>query len=258
MTDFLKKLFSSETFGPKLYLFNIYHILLLLIVFGGSLLFAYLTRKKSQETKKKIVDIATLIMIILYFLDFFIHPFMTGEDKLIVDKLPFHLCTGAGILIALSRLFPRQFAKFRTSFAVLGLIGGMMYLTVPTALDDEFILCYRSLQTIIYHGLLFFIGVTAISYDDIKIEYKYIYREAIVLVIMDLISIFANRAYGGIRGDNYDWFFSTGSSFGVSPYLMPFVMFAILFAQCNAIYLINFGVRKLFAKCRAKKQLAQE
>ena len=256
MSEILKKIFSNDTFGPKIGLFNIWHILILLLVVVGSFVLAYLLRNKSEETKKKILDIMTLVLVALYFFDFFIHPFMYGEDKLIVDKLPFHLCTGGALLIGLSRLWPKVFEKYKTSFVVLAFVGGMMYLTVPTALDGEYLICYRSLQTIIFHGLLFYIGIFSICFNDIKLEFKYIYRIAIVAAIMDLISVFANRAYGGIRGEGvenyYNWFFST-EFLGINQYLMPFVIFGVFFVMSVLIYLINFGVRKLIAKINAKK-----
>lgn len=254
MTEVLKTIFKSDTFGPIVQLFNIWHILIMLVVFGGSLLLAYLLRNKSEASKKKILDILVIVLIGLYFGDFLVHPFMTGHDALIVDKLPFHLCTSACILIALTRIFPNTFKSFKGAFVILGMIGGLMYLTVPTALADEYLICYKSLQTIIYHGLVFLIGVLSLSFGEVTPSFKTIYREAIVIAIMDIVSIGANHAYGGIKGEGqtYDWFFSTGKSFGVNEYLMPFVMFFILMGMVASIYGIYFLVRYLINKKQNK------
>ena len=246
MTEVLKNIFKDDTFGPKITLFGFWHLLILILIIGASFAISILLRKKSKETKSKIVDISVIVLIALYFGDFFVHPFMTGEDKLIVDKLPFHLCTGACILIALTRIFPNKLRFMRTASIILGMIGGLMYLTVPTALDGEYLLCYRSLQTICYHGLLMWIGISALVFEDIVPSFKTIYVEAIILALMDIISIGANYAYGGIQGvgETYNWFFSMGL-FGLDKSIMPFVMFAVLMAMVAIMYLICFVVKKI-------------
>ena len=258
MTEVLKNIFKDDTFGPKVQLFGIIHILMMILIFGGSIVLGYFLRNKKEETKKRILDILAIVLVGLYFSDFLVHPFMTGQNALIVDKLPYHLCTSACLLIALTRIFPKTFKAIKTAFVILGMIGGLMYLTVPTALDGEYLFCYRSLQTIAYHGLIYCYGILSIFLGDIKIDIKKIWHEAVVIAVMDLISIGANHAYGGIKGEGetYDWFFSTGKSFGVNEYAMPFVMFGILLAMCFAIYGIYYLVLYV-AKKHAEKKTAE-
>lgn len=258
MTEVLRNIFKDDTFGPKVQLFGVIHIILMVLIFGGAIALGILLRKKDEHTKKIILDVMSAVLVILYLGDFFVHPFMTGADALIVDKLPFHLCTAACWLILLTRIFPKQLASFKTAFYVLGMIGGLMYLTVPTALDGNYLICYRSLQTICYHGLVFFIGVFSIFFEESKIEIKNIWHEAIVIAVLDLISVGANFAYGGIKGEGqtYNWFFSHDFYPVESPVLMPFVMFGVLMVMTLSIYGIVY-LTKFIAKKVNEKKTAQ-
>ena len=258
MTEVLRKIFGDETFGPKVSLFGPIHIIMMVLIFGGAILVGYLLRNKQEKTKKLILDIMVIVLVGLYFSDFLVHPFMTGRDALIVDKLPYHLCTSACILIGLTRVFPKQFGFFKSSFVILGMIGGLMYLTVPTALDGNYLICYRSLQTIIYHGLIFWVGIFSIFFGDIEISIKKIWKEAIVIAVLDLISVGANFAYGGIQGEGetYNWFFSHDFYPVTSPVLMPFVMFGVLMVMVLAIEGIYYLVLFISKRIKEKKNPA--
>ena len=253
MRDFFLKIFSNEIGGPDITLFGFFHILYFLLIVGGTFLLNYLIRNKTQEQKKKVLDIMSLILVILYLGDFLVHPFIHGEQALNVDKLPFHICTCSCILIAITRIFPNYTKRIKTAVTVLGLVGALMYITCPNGAvgPGTKAFSYVIIQTFIYHGILFAYGVTAIISQDVQVEYKKIYVEAIIIACLDLIALGANAAYSS-EEHHYDWFFVTGSSFGVSPYLMPFLIFIIIFAMCNAIYLITYGVKKIIEKKKLK------
>ena len=254
MRDILLKIFSNEIGGPDITLFGIFHILYFLIIVIATYLLCYFTAKKSQETKKKILDIMAIVLIGLYLSDFLVHPFIYGENSLIVDKLPFHICTLSSIMIAITRIFPNHTSKIKNAVTVLGLVGALMYITCPNGAvgPGTKAFSYVILQTFLYHGLLFAYGVFALVSGDVVLDYKKIYVEAILIASLVLIALGANAAYS-TPDHHYDWFFVTGSSFGVSPYLMPFLMLVIIFAMCNAIYLIYFGVKKIITKKQNKK-----
>ena len=250
MREVLINIFKDDTFGPDITLFGYMHIIYFLIIMGFAFFMAYHFRNKSEETKKKILDIFAIILVCLYLGDFFVHPFMNNNDALVVDKLPFHICTIACPLIAITRIFPNRTKHIAHAVPILGLVGALMYITCPNGAVGEGVkaFSYRMLQTFAYHGILFTYGVLTLAYGENKLEYKKIYVEAIMIASLVLISLGANAAYAIPGVSHYDWFFTTGSSFGVSPYLMPFVMFVIIFAMCNAIYLIYFGVKKIILK----------
>ncbi len=250
MRDILINIFKDDTFGPDITLFGIFHVLYFLIIMGVTFFFAYHFRNKNDDTKKKILDIMAIIIVVLYLGDFFVHPFMNNEDSLSADKLPFHICTIACPLIAITRIFPNKTKAISHAVPILALVGGLMYITCPNGAVGEGVkaFSYRMIQTFIYHGLIFTYGICTLAYGENKLEYKKIYVEAIMILALILISLGANHAYSIPGGHHHDWFFTTGSSFGVSPYLMPFLMFVIIFAMCNAIYLIYFGIKKLIQK----------
>ena len=251
MREVLINIFKDDiSFGPDITLFGYMHIIYFLIILGFTFFMAYYFRNKDDATKKKILDIYEIVIVCLYLGDFFVHPFMNNENALNVDKLPFHLCTIACPLIVITRVFPNHTKHIAHAVPILGLVGSLMYLTCPSGAvgDGVKAFSYRMIQTFMYHGAVFTYGVLTMAYGENKLEYKKIYVEAIMIALLVLISLGANSAYSIPGGHHYDWFFTTGSSYGVSPYLMPFIMLVVIFAMCNAIYLIYFGVRKIILK----------
>ena len=174
MRELLLKIFSNNVGGPDITLFGLFHILYFLIIIGSTFALCYFTFNKSKETKKKILDIMATILVCLYLGDFFIHPFIHGENALIVDKLPFHICTISCPLIAITRIFPNKTKHIQHAVPVLGLIGSLMYITCPNGAVGEGIkaFSYVILQTFMYHGLLFAYGVMTLTTGENKLEYK--------------------------------------------------------------------------------------
>ena len=250
MRDVLINIFKDDTFGPDITLFGVFHILYFIIIMGFAFFMAYHFRNSESEKKKKILDIMAIVLVCLYLGDFFIHPFMYNEDVLNADKLPFHICTISCPLIAITRIFPKKTRYIQHAVPVLALVGALMYVTCPNGAVGVGVkaFSYRMIQTFIYHGLLFTYGVCTLAYGENKLKYQKIYVEFILILALTVLSLIANHAYSIPGGAHHDWFFTTGSSFGVSPYLMPFVMIVIIFAMCNAIYLIYFGIQKLYLK----------
>lgn len=250
MREFFVRLFRDDTFGPKVGIFNIWHILVLLVIFGFTLFMALKFKNKDKKVKIRILDILSITVISLYFLDFFIHPFENNDNALIVDKLPFHLCTAAGILVAFTRLFKEKTKKWYHAPAILGLVGALMYITVPTGVDGCFLFCYRTLQTLLYHGALFAYGVLAIVYGDVELKFKRIYVEAVIIAIQIVISLIANAAYSIPDEHSYNWYFTKGGIFGlpIPDIAMPFIIFVVFMAMCCAIYGITYLVKYIVNK----------
>lgn len=261
MRDFLVKLFRDDTFGPVIDIFNIWHIIVMLVMIGFTIFMIYMFKNKDAKVKNRILDIYSISIIVLYFLDFFIHPFMEDNNYLIVDKLPFHLCTSAGILIAITRLFREKTKKWYHAPAILGLIGSIMYLTVPTGVAGDKLFCYRTIQTLMYHGALFTYGILAMAYSDIKPSFKTIYVEAVIIAIQIVISLFANAAYsipdGRSDAHGYNWYFTKGGIFGlpISDVAMPFIIFAVFMIMACMIYGMYYLVIYLNNKLKDKKTI---
>ena len=251
MREFFVNLFRDDTFGPDIRLYNIWHILFLVIVLGSIIATCIFTYKKSEETKSKILDVLAIIIICLYLGDFFVHPLMNNENSLIVDKLPFHLCTSASILICITRLFPDKFKRLYQVVPVLGMIGAMLYIFVPTGVDGCKLFCYRSLQTLAYHALLFSYGIFSIVYKSVNMEWKNMITVSILVVVQIIISLIANNVYS-TADHHYDWYFTTGS-FGIPSKLMPFAIFVCFVGQFAVVYALVLLIRYLINK-RSKEE----
>lgn len=252
MRDLLLKIFNNDIGGPEFNALTIWHILFFLIMAGVTIFMALFFSKKEEKTKKLVLDIYAIVIIGLYLSDFLVHPFMTGENALIVDKLPYHICTVSAILIAITRIFPNHTKHIQTAVPVLGLAGALMYMTYPNGVGG-YVFSYKVLQTMLYHSCVITYGVCTMAYGFVKPDFKKIYVEAIMIAALVLISLGANSAYA-TEDHHYDWFFTTGSSFGMNKYAMPFIIFAIFMAMCASIYLIYFGIKILIEKKKNKKQ----
>lgn len=252
MREVLLQIFSNDIGGPEIDVFNFFHILYFFLTMATTFCFAFFFRNKDEAFKKRVLDIYAFVIVGLYLGDFFVHPFMTGENALIVDKLPFHLCTISAVLIAITRLFPKQTKVIKNAVTILGIVGALMYITYPNGAvgGGTKAFCYKILQTFLYHGCLVTYGVLAMAYGECKLEYKKIYIELIMICSLTLISLGANASYSSTE-HHYDWFFTTGSSFGMSPYVMPFIMIVIIFAMCNAIYGLYFLFKYLINRKKA-------
>ena len=164
MYEFMNKLLSDKDNGVFVFkAFSLCHLLYLAIIIAGIALTIYLYKNKSQEQKNKLVDFTVILALCLYIADFFLMPF--SERAIDIDKLPFHLCTSMSIMCVLSR-HTKVFAKYKTSFSIMGLIGAVMYLSYPAGVAEADGYSYRIVQTVIYHGLMLAQGVFAIAFKD--------------------------------------------------------------------------------------------
>ena len=250
MYAFLQWLFSYEEGPIALSVFGIWHFIYLILIFGFIIVTIYLARKGNDKMKKRIIDLTINAAFILYILDFFIMPFSYGYID--IDKLPFHICTLMGVMCFVSRN-NRFFSKYKTEFTMLGLIGALMYIVYPSGVADGkvFPFSYRIMQTMIFHGLVVAHGIFALSFGDVKLEWKKIYKELYVIVFIAILAVVANNLYSGTVGDyshNFNWFFVSQDPFGIfpehiAPYVMPFVMVAVIFLMDVLIYLIYFKIK---------------
>ena len=111
---------------------------------------------------------------------------------------------------------------------------------------------YRVIQTLLYHGLMVLYGVLTLTYDNVKLEWKNIYKELITIVLMTIWAILGNAIYNNdVRV--YNWFFVVQDPFNFLPnnitsYIMPFTMIIVIFLVNTLVYLIYFAIKKIFKK----------
>ena len=205
--------------------FGIWHILYMLIIFGLIMTMVLLLKNKTENTKKKAINLTIDVVFGLYILDFFLMPLAYGSID--IEKLPFHICTISCVLCFLSR-HNKFMSKYKLQFALLGLIGNIIYVIYPAGVGWYQIApySYRVIQTLLYHGLMTLYGILTICYDDEKLSWKACYKELTMIVLLTLWALLGNTIYNNeLR--IYNWFFVIQDPFGlfpenIAPYIMPF------------------------------------
>lgn len=270
MFEFLRNLLSDKDNGILTFeAFSLCHILYLLLIIGGIVLVMFLFKNKSQEAKHKLIDFTVTLALCIYIADFFLMPFSYGYID--IDKLPFHICTLMSIMGVLSRR-TKIFAKFKTAFTLMGLVGAMMYILYPAGVPASDGYSYRIVQTVIYHGLMIAQGIFAIAYNDLDLSWKSIKYDLIAILSLTAWAMIGNTLYSGVITEacdcvegctnvitiyDYDlnWFFVKHDPLYIIPdeidiYFAPFIMIFAIFGMCALIRFISIKVLDVFEKRR--------
>ncbi len=253
MYEQLNAVLSDQKGGVIFTCFGIWHILYMLAIFGMILLVVQLASGKSRAVRQRIIDISICLAFGLYIADFFLMPFAYGEID--IEKLPFHMCTAMCVLCFLSRK-NAFLGKWKTQFAVLGLISNLIYVVYPAGVGWYQIhpLSYRTVQTLLFHGAMTAHGIFVLALGEESLQWKKCYRELLIIVAMVLWALLGNTLYNGTAGDYshyFNWFFVTQDPFyllpkNVAPFVMPFVMILVMFTATQLVY----GVYYVFKKKR--------
>lgn len=253
MYEQLNAVLSDQKGGVIFTCFGIWHILYMLAIFGMILLVVQLASGKCRAVRQRIIDISICLAFGLYIADFFLMPFAYGEID--IEKLPFHMCTAMCVLCFLSRK-NAFLGKWKTQFAVLGLISNLIYVVYPAGVGWYQIhpLSYRTVQTLLFHGAMTAHGIFVLALGEETLQWKKSYREFLIIVAMVLWALLGNTLYNGTAGDYshyFNWFFVTQDPFyllpkNVAPFVMPFVMILVMFTATELVY----GVYYVFKKRR--------
>lgn len=260
MREFFVWLFSDDK-PFNIEVFNLWHILYAVTIIGLTILLGVYLSKKDEATKNKALGIIAFSMTALYLLDFFVHPFMHGDasvaGEINIDKLPFHICTVLCPIIAFTQ-FNKCFKKFfdyiREPVALLAIVAPLMYITYPNgAVGDISPICYKILQTFIYHGLVFSWGFNVLATKTVVPCIKNWWKAFACIICIALWASLGNAIYTNVD-HHYDWFFLTGSAFPfVPPVLMPFAVVAAILGMVFIIYGIYYGFMAIKKKNAEKK-----
>ena len=251
MYEVLNELLKDKKTETVFSCFGIWHILYMLIIFVIIGLVIFLLKNKSSDAKRKAINVSITFAFCLYIADFFLMPFAYGEIDL--EKLPFHMCTITCVLCFLSR-HNKFLSKYKTQFAILGLISNIIYVIYPAGVGWYQIhpLCYRVVQTLLFHGAMSAYGIFVLVYDDVDLKWKNCYKELVIITIITLWALLGNTLYNGTLGDYdhfFNWFFVIQDPFYILPrdiakYIMPFVMIIVIFIANIIVYAIYFGGKK--------------
>jgi uncharacterized membrane protein YwaF len=229
-------------------------------------------KNKDKEFKSKVVDYTVSAALSLYALDFFIMPL--SQNRIGIDKLPFHLCTLMSILCFLSR-HTKKFDMFKNSFTLLGMIGALMYLVYPAGVKngagDYFDgYTYRIIQTVLYHGLMVAQGVFAIAFGDVELKWNTFKYDIITILFVTVWALFGNAVYTGtayvqcdckegcnelikIYTEESNWFFVRHDPLYIFPdetdgYYSPFIMIGAMTGMCAIIRFLSDKILHFFKR----------
>lgn len=260
MYEVLHKLLSDRNCGSPFTVFGLWHLLYLIVIFGGIFLLLFLLKNKNPEVKQRAITLSANCAFGLYVADFFLMPFAYEEIDL--EKLPFHACTAMCVMCFLSR-HSRFFGKFKVPFAILGLASNLIYVIYPAGVGWYQVhpLCYRVVQTLLFHGLMTAYGLLVLAFDDVRLRWRDCRKELLVIVAMTLWALLGNTLYNGTAGGyshHFNWFFVTQDPFyllpeSIAPYIMPPVMVVVMFAAVLLVYTGYFTLRKTACGKQAKE-----
>ena len=152
------------------------------------------------------------------------------------------------------------FAKFKTAFSLMGLIGAIMYISYPAGVAEADGYSYRIIQTVIYHGFMIAQGVFSLVFNDLDLDYKKMPYDLIAIASLALIAFVANNLYSGTLGDysqDFNWFFVKHDALYIIPddidvYIVPFAMVIVVFGLCAIVRFFTIWLKNLI-KNKSKK-----
>ena len=252
MYEILRRIFADQKGGAVFTCFGLWHILYMCLIMTGILVAVLLLWHRSDENKQRSQTTTINLAFGLYILDFFLMPFAYGAIDL--EKLPFHICTAMCVLSFIST-HHRKLRKYRFRFAMLGLVSNLIYVIYPAGVGWYQIhpLSYRTVQTLLFHGLMSAYGVFTLAFRKEQLRWKDSAKELVVIVMMTLWAILGNTLYNG-TSEEYDhffnWFFVVRDPFyilpaSVAPYLMPFVMIIVIYTADLLVYAVYQTIQKL-------------
>ena len=254
MYSFIHGILADRKGGELFKCFGAWHFVYIFLTIAAAV-FICLRLKGKDLTVKRCVSVITAdIAFGLYIADFFLMPLAYGEID--IEKLPFHVCTAMCVMCFLSR-HVKALEKYRTSFALLGLLSNFGYLVFPAGVMWHAVnpMTYRVIQTLVFHGVMTVYGVVTLVYDNDGFKWKNLRRELCVIALMIIWAVIGNALYCGTDGaysHDFNWFFVTKDPFGIldrsaAPFIMPLINLAMFFTSEAAIY----GVYHAFKRKKA-------
>ena len=237
MYEWIHELLKDRKGGEIFRLFSGWHFFYMALTLVIVSAVYFLFRKKEPATRRKAAGFFSDLAFWLYMADFFLMPF--AYEEIDIEKLPFHICTAMCIACFVCRHVPKL-EKWRMPVTLLGFISNLVYLIYPAGVMWHAVhpLCYRVIQTLIFHSMMTAYGALAILMDPEGLSFRKWWRYLLVIIAMTVWAVLGNLLYTGAAGKysgDFNWFFVTGDPFGmmdrsIAPFVMPFVNVAIFFA----------------------------
>ncbi len=250
MNETLTNIFSNpEVATVKMELFSVWHILYVILIVAFPLVLYFCLRNAEEEKKTKALRAIAIAIFVVYIGDFFIQPFY-NDGSLIVDKLPFHICTFLCPVIMLAQFSgSKKMAWLYDAIALLAIVGPFMYFAYPnTAFGDNYTpWCYRVIQTFLYHGLVYSWGVSALLFRRATCKYIVLPKVLIIQTFITLWATFGNWAY------DHNWYFLQGLDMGFVEFKYP-LTYLIINLGVFLMVMIVFAIEKLVLHIAHKRE----
>ena len=251
MYEFLVNLFSDDK-AFSISAFSLWHFIYLFLIIAAAVITTIVLRGKTSAYVEKTLNHISIAILVVYILDFFIMPFSHGSIN--IDKLPFHFCTMASILIIFSR-YNHRIMKYRPHILTVSLVASIIYIVYPaSAFGDASPLSYRVIQTMTYHGLLVVYGVSALFTGNVKLEMKSFHKCLYVILFVIAIALVANYAYSDDLNHPYDWAFINGINFNIFSEANRRLMIFAVFTAFSLSALLFYGIAYFIEK-KCKKEV---
>jgi len=246
MYGILSELLADRTGGVTFSCFGVWHLCYLLLAIAILSFAVARACKATPEQRRRIAQRFLHTAFILYIADFFLMPFAYGEID--VEKLPFHLCTAMCVLSFMSHR-NTFLGKYRSQFALYGLLSNLIYLIYPAGLMWYAVhpLSYRVLQTLLFHGSMAGYGLLVLLFDQTTAEQTSWRRDLLVIVCMTLWALLGNFLYTGEAWGHtqfINWFFVLRDPFYLLPqelgvFVMPPLNVLLFFSAARLVRFIR-------------------
>lgn len=252
MREMVTHFFSENNSELEIQLFNEWHFFYLFVVFGGALLLACLWRNKSAESKDRLLRLMAYLTIGLYVIDFFCMPLSDSYSGISQDKLPFHICTLMGVFVPFVQ-FNKKFAPIKDVIVSLAVTSSVMWMCYPgSALSGQPPFCYHTVQTFMFHGVLYAWGFLNLTTGAVVLDLRKIWRDFIGVLCILVWAAFGNAIYP----NEQNWFFINSSIFEfLSDDVMPPVVVFCVCGSCFVVHCVYYVVRYIINHNNKKKMV---
>ncbi len=244
MYTFFHNLLSDRKGGEIFTLFSFWHFFYIALAVFVTVFFLFYLRRKHDTVQKNTVRVFGDSLFMLYILDFFLMPLAYGEID--IEKLPFHACTATCVACFFSRRLG-FLKKFKGALVLLALISNLVYLIYPAGVmwHEVHPLCYRVIQTLLFHSLMTSWAVLTIVYENELFNIKKCHLDLTAIITLTMWALLGNYVYNG-QSDGYshffNWFFVVRDPFyaipeEIAPFVMPFINVGLFFCADILLHL---------------------
>ncbi len=195
MKSIFEKIFSYVPRSTSIKLYGLSHILYILLILTAIVVLCSIFHKKSDSTKNRVLGVTAIIIIGLYLLDFFVQPIWAGD--ILVEKLPFHLCTAVGCLIPFVT-FNKKFKFLEKTVVIWSILAPLIFIFAPLNYINKSVepYSYPIVQTFVYHGAEVFWGIFMMVSKKVNLNWKSVWQPVVGLIPMALWATLGNIIYG--------------------------------------------------------------